>query len=126
VVITPSHNPPRDGGIKYNPPHGGPADTDDHRWIESRANALLAAELQGVKRLPSPPPWRATTTHARFVTPYVDDLGTSRHGGHPQGRPQDRRRPAGRRGVAYWKPIAERYGLNLEVVNPRSIRPSPS
>ncbi|MDQ1291485.1 MAG: phosphoglucomutase, partial [Nitrospirota bacterium] len=76
IVITPSHNPPEDGGIKYNPPHGGPADTQVTKWIEDRANALLAAKLQGVKRLPFEQARKASTTHLYdYISAYVSDLG---------------------------------------------------
>jgi len=75
IVITPSHNPPRDGGFKYNPPNGGPADTDATGWIEKRANDLLRASNSGVKRVPYSSAIRAVTTHQRdFVFPYVEDL----------------------------------------------------
>jgi phosphoglucomutase len=76
IVITPSHNPPEDGGIKYNPPHGGPADTQVTKWIEDRANTLLAAKLQGVKRLPYDQARKASTTHPHdYIGAYVSDLG---------------------------------------------------
>jgi phosphoglucomutase len=121
IVITPSHNPPRDGGIKYNPPHGGPADTDATGWIENRANALMADGGKDVKRLPYAEALAAPTTHSvDFVTPYVDDLGAVidmqaiREAGLKIGVD-----PLGGAAVAYWKPIAEKYGLNLEVVNPK-------
>src|SRR2546425_782687 len=75
IVITPSHNPPRDGGFKYNPPHGGPADTDVTQWIQDRANALLKAGNREVKRTPITTALKASTTHATdFVRGYVDDL----------------------------------------------------
>ncbi|MBS0181663.1 MAG: alpha-D-glucose phosphate-specific phosphoglucomutase [Nitrospira sp.] len=120
IVITPSHNPPEDGGIKYNPPQGGPADTQITKWIEDRANALLAANIQGVKRLPIEQARRVSTTHRRdYIAAYVSDLCnvvemdviksvTLRLGVDPLGGS----------GVAYWQPIAERYGLNIENVNP--------
>jgi len=119
VVITPSHNPPEDGGIKYNPPHGGPADTDVTKWIEQRANALLAAKLAAVVRLP----WERARTAPRvcpfdFVRTYVEDLATVldmeavRGAGLRIGVD-----PLGGAGVAYWEPIRERYGLDAEVVN---------
>ena len=77
IVITPSHNPPEDGGIKYNPPHGGPADTQVTKWIEDRANALLADKLQGVTRLPYEQARTAATTHQHdYINAYVSDLGT--------------------------------------------------
>src|SRR5438876_11100153 len=77
IIITPSHNPPEDGGFKYNPPNGGPADTDVTGWIEARANELLRAGNTGVKRLPLAAAMKAATTHAEdFVLPYVRDLGS--------------------------------------------------
>jgi phosphoglucomutase len=121
VVITPSHNPPRDGGIKYNPPHGGPADTDVTGWIEQRANALMADGNRGVKRLPYERALAAATTSAvDLMTPYIADLG--------QVIDMDAIRranlrigvdPLGGAAVAYWRPIAAHYGLNIEVVNPK-------
>jgi phosphoglucomutase len=121
IVITPSHNPPMDGGIKYNPPHGGPADTDATGWIEKRANALMAEGNTAVKRLPYDQALAAATTRQEdFVTPYVDDLASVidmeaiQKAGLKIGVD-----PLGGAAVAYWRPIAERYGLNLEVVNPK-------
>ena len=125
IVITPSHNPPEDGGIKYNPPHGGPADTQVTKWIEDRANALLAANLQGVKRLSDDQARRASTTHQHdFLGAYISDLSqiidmdVIRSAGLKLGID-----PLGGSGVAYWKPIAERYSLNIEIVNP-SVDPT--
>ncbi|MBK9703211.1 MAG: alpha-D-glucose phosphate-specific phosphoglucomutase [Betaproteobacteria bacterium] len=121
IVITPSHNPPQDGGIKYNPPHGGPADSDLTTWIERRANALLANGNRDVLRLPVAAARAAATTVAEdFVAAYVADLeqvidmeairaAKLRIGVDPMGGAA----------VAYWKPIADRYGLDLDVVNPR-------
>ena len=121
IVITPSHNPPPDGGIKYNPPHGGPADTDITGWIERRANDLLATGNTEVKRLSYDQALAAPTTHAvDLMTPYIDDLenvidmAAIRAAGLKVGVD-----PMGGAAVAYWRPIAERYGLNLEVVNPK-------
>ncbi|NJA88672.1 alpha-D-glucose phosphate-specific phosphoglucomutase [Rhodocyclus tenuis] len=121
IVITPSHNPPGDGGIKYNPPHGGPADTDITGWIERRANALLADANRDVKRLPYPAALTAATTHAiDLMTPYIDDLGAVidmeaiRRAGLRIGVD-----PMGGAAVAYWAPIAARYGLDITVVNPK-------
>ena len=119
IVITPSHNPPEDGGFKYNPPHGGPADTDATRRIEELANGLLAGNLRGVKRIPVVKARSASTTHRHDYTgSYVGDLdsvldmeairGAGLHLGVD---------PLGGSGVAYWGPIAERYGLDIEVVN---------
>jgi phosphoglucomutase len=121
IVITPSHNPPEDGGIKYNPPNGGPADTNVTGWIEKRANALLEAGLAGVKRVPYDAAMRAPTTRAHdYVRPYVDDLGAVvdleavKKAGLRLGAD-----PLGGANVGYWEPIARRWGLRIEVVNPR-------
>ncbi len=119
VVITPSHNPPEDGGIKYNPPHGGPADTATTKIIEDRANELLSRELKGVRRIPFEKAIRAGGVKQHdYVSPYVDDLGnvidmqTIASAGLRIGVD-----PLGGAAVGYWKPVAERYSLNLEVVN---------
>jgi phosphoglucomutase len=120
LVITPSHNPPPDGGIKYNPPHGGPADTDITGWIEARANALLAEGNRGVKRLPEAAARAAPATREEdFVAPYVEELGTVidmdaiRHAKLRIGV-----HPLGGAALAYWEPIAARYGLDITVVDP--------
>jgi phosphoglucomutase len=120
IVITPSHNPPEDGGIKYNPPQGGPADTAVTKWIEDRANAFLATGLTGVKRLPSGAAGHAPTIRRHdYITAYVGDLGhiidfdVIRSARLKLGID-----PLGGSGVAYWQPIAERYGLSIEIVNP--------
>jgi len=125
LVITPSHNPPEDGGIKYNPPHGGPADTHVTKWIEERANALLAADLQGVKRIPFAKAQHASTTHRYdYVNTYVNDLkevvdlNLIKAAGLKLGID-----PLGGSGIAYWQPIAEHYGLDLAIVNP-SVDPT--
>ncbi|MDM0057779.1 phosphoglucomutase (alpha-D-glucose-1,6-bisphosphate-dependent) [Variovorax fucosicus] len=119
IVITPSHNPPEDGGFKYNPPNGGPADTDVTKWIENRANELIKAGLQGVKRMPYSQALRAPTTHRHdYLTHYVADLASMvdmdaiRAAGVRMGVD-----PLGGAGVHYWARIAEQYKLNLTVVN---------
>jgi len=119
IVITPSHNPPEDGGFKYNPPHGGPADTDVTRWIQDRANQLLSSGLGQVSRIAYEQARRASTTHTHdYVGSYVDDLGSVlemdviRNAKLKIGVD-----PLGGAGVAYWRPIIERYGVQVEVVN---------
>jgi phosphoglucomutase len=119
IVITPSHNPPRDGGFKYNPPNGGPAEKVVTDWIEAKANALLEAQLEGVKRIPYEQALRASTTHRRdYLSAYIADLGevvdmeVIRDAKLSMGVD-----PLGGAGVHYWGRIAERYGLNLTVVN---------
>jgi phosphoglucomutase len=121
IVISPSHNPPEDGGFKYNPPHGGPADTDATRWIEDRANALLAADLAGVRRIPYSRARKAATTAAHdYLTTYVDDLASVvdleaiRSAGIRIGVD-----PLGGAAVDFWQRIGERWRLDLKVVNPR-------
>ncbi|TAL03269.1 MAG: alpha-D-glucose phosphate-specific phosphoglucomutase, partial [Porticoccaceae bacterium] len=119
IVITPSHNPPDSGGFKYNPPNGGPAGNDVTGWIEARANAYLHDELRGVNRMPFERAQRAATTHRHdFLNAYVGDLDSvldmdAIRGAH-LGMGVD---PLGGAGVHYWAAIAERYGLNLTVVN---------
>jgi phosphoglucomutase len=119
IVITPSHNPPEDGGFKYNPPHGGPADTDVTRWIENRANELLSSDLKEVVRIPFEKARRAPTTHSHdYIGFYVSDLDSVvdmeviRNAKLKIGVD-----PLGGAGVAYWQPIVERYGVQVEVVN---------
>lgn len=119
IVITPSHNPPHDGGFKYNPPNGGPAESAVTAWIEAKANEFLEKGLSGLKRLPFEKALRASTTHRyNYLEAYVSDLD--------QMLDMDAIRsakislgvdPLGGAGVHYWEPIAERYGLNLTVVN---------
>lgn len=119
VVITPSHNPPEDGGFKYNPPSGGPAGGEITSVIQKRANELLREGLKGVMRIPFKRALKASTTHAfDFVKPYVRELArvidmdaVSNAGLHIGVDPM------GGAGIDYWAPIAERYKLNLEVVN---------
>ncbi len=120
IVITPSHNPPQDGGFKYNPPNGGPADTSATKWIENRANELIANKLQGVKRLAFSKALAAPTTHRHdYITAYVQDLvniidiDAIRHSGLKLAVD-----PLGGAGVAYWPRIAEFYRLPLEILNP--------
>jgi phosphoglucomutase len=119
IVVTPSHNPPEDGGFKYNPPHGGPADQSVTAWIEATANGFLEHKLRGVRRVPVSTARRATTTHRHdFLRAYVSDLDrvidmdVLRGAGVSIGVD-----PLGGAGVHYWAPIAERYGLRLSVVN---------
>ncbi len=121
ILITPSHNPPEDGGFKYNPTNGGPADTDITRWIEDRANDLLRGGNSAVKRVDYPKALAATTTHQEdLVMPYVRDLASVidmeaiRAAG-----PKLAVDPLGGAALPYWEPINSIYKLNIEVVNPR-------
>ncbi|MGD0475538.1 MAG: phosphoglucomutase (alpha-D-glucose-1,6-bisphosphate-dependent) [Candidatus Velthaea sp.] len=120
IVITPSHNPPEDGGYKYNPPNGGPADTSVTRVIEQRANDLIASGLSGVKRIPYARAIAAPTTHHfDYVTGYVDDLASVLDmDAIREARVTMGVDPLGGAGVHYWDRIAERYRLRLTVVNP--------
>jgi phosphoglucomutase len=119
IVITPSHNPPQDGGIKYNPPHGGPADTDATGWIENRANALMAAGCAGVKRMAYEQALKAPNTHVEdFMAPYIADLdNVIDFQAIRDAKLRIGVDPMGGAAVAYWKPIAEKYGLDIRVVN---------
>jgi len=121
IVITPSHNPPQDGGIKYNPPHGGPADTDVTGWIENRANALLADGNRGVKRMDYDAALATATTHAvDLMTPYIAALGeVIDMAAIRKAKLRIGVDPMGGAAVAFWKPIADHYGLDITVVNPR-------
>jgi len=119
IVITPSHNPPADGGFKYNPPNGGPADTDVTRWVEHRANELLR-DATSIKRIPFAAAIRAATTHQEdFVMPYVEDLGNIidmdviRHAGLKLGVD-----PLGGASEPYWEPINAVYRLDIAIANP--------
>ena len=119
IVVTPSHNPPRDGGFKYNPPHGGPASQEITNWIEAEANRFLEARLEGVKRIPHAEALRAATTHHHdFLNAYVADLGNVidmdviREAKVRMGVD-----PLGGAGVHYWGAIAERYRLDLTVIS---------
>lgn len=119
IVVTPSHNPPADGGFKYNPPNGGPADVDITNLVQNRANELLAQKLNGVKRVPYEQAIKARTTHQHdYVQPYVNnlrnviDMAAIRDSKLRIGAD-----PLGGSNIAYWEPIAAAYGLDIEVVN---------
>jgi phosphoglucomutase len=121
IVVTPSHNPPTDGGFKYNPPNGGPADTDVTDWIQNRANELLRGGNKGVERISFDAALKTSTTHVEdFVTAYVDDLANVidleaiRSADVKIGVD-----PLGGAAAAYWQPVVERYGIDITVVNPK-------
>ncbi len=120
IVVTPSHNPPEDGGFKYNPTNGGPADTDVTGWVEDRANELLRTNNTGVKRVPFSQAMKGATTHQEdFVLPYVNDLrnvvdmDAVRAAGLKLGVD-----PLGGAARPYWEPINAIYGIDVKVVNP--------
>src|SRR5262249_28246111 len=119
IVVTPSHNPPEDGGFKYNPPNGGPADTDVTKWVEDRANALLREQNAGVKRVPLPKAMKSERTRQEdFGLPYdrdlrnITDMDAIRAAGLKPGVD-----PLGGAAVHYWEPINEIYKLDIVVVN---------
>ena len=119
IVVTPSHNPPEDGGLKYNPPNGGPADTEVTSWVEGRANQLLAEGLNDVRRITYDAALSADTTHIHdFITPYVEGLDTVldmraiSNAGLRIGVD-----PMGGSGIEYWPRIADHYGLRMDIVN---------
>lgn len=120
VVITPSHNPPEDGGLKYNPPHGGPADTDLTKRMQNRANEILRNDLLDIKRMPYEKAMKSSSVRDYdYVMPYVQDLkniidlSAIKSAGIKIGVD-----PMGGSGIDYWEPIADLYGLSIEIVNP--------
>src|SRR5262249_43669223 len=121
IVITPSHNPPEDGGFKYNPPNGGPADTDVTRWVEARANELMRADNSEVKRIPFARAMHVASTHEEdLVMPYVRDLNSVVDMNAIRGAKLKLGvDPLGGAARPYWEPINSVYGLDITVVNPR-------
>ena len=119
IVITPSHNPPKFGGFKYDPPHGGPADTHVTQWIQERANALIAEGLRGIARMPLERARTASTTHKHdYLDFYLNDLQMVVDlQAIKQSKVHIGVDPLGGASVGYWDAIGDRYGLNLEVVN---------
>lgn len=122
VVVTPSHNPPGDGGFKYNPPSGGPADTSTTKWIQDRANQIISGDLKEVRRIPYERAARSACIHfIDYIRPYVTDL---KHVVNMQAIASAGLKigvdPMGGAGIAFWEPVAEVYGLDLEVVNPHT------
>ncbi len=120
VVVTPSHNPPSDGGFKYNPPSGGPASPETTKRIQERANEIMKSAMKGLKRIPVERALKAETTHEYdYITPYVTDLknvislDAIARAGLKIGAD-----PMGGSGIAFWEPIADTYGISIEVVNP--------
>ena len=119
IVVTPSHNPPRDGGFKYNPPNGGPADTDVTSWVQNRANDLIRAGNGSVKRTPLSSAMKASTTHQKdFALPYINDLRSvvdveAIRGAHLKLGVD----PLGGSAEPYWDPINSAYGLDIKIVN---------
>src|SRR5580693_3638932 len=120
IVITPSHNPPEDGGFKYNPPNGGPADTSATKWIENRANQLILDRLTDVKRIPYSKALNAPTTHSHdYLTAYVNDLGSVIDFEVLRNTTLTLAvDPLGGAGVHYWPRIADKYHLPLQILNP--------
>src|SRR5262249_17307999 len=121
IIVTPSHNPPEDGGFKYNPPNGGPADTDITRWIQHRANELLRNSNAEVLRMPYPKAVAARTTHQEdLVLPYVNDLRNVVDMDAIRGaRLKLGVDPLGGAALPYWEPINSVYKLDIQIVNPR-------
>ncbi|MEZ9820891.1 phosphoglucomutase (alpha-D-glucose-1,6-bisphosphate-dependent) [Shewanella sp. 10N.286.45.A1] len=125
LIVTPSHNPPQDGGIKYNPPHGGPAEGDITQWIQHRANEYLANGLVGVKRCDYTQALQSEFVNQEdFITPYVDDLANVINlSAIADAKLRLGVDPLGGSGIHYWQPIAEQYGLDISIVN-NNIDPS--